>query len=153
MLLYEYRVDAFQSNPALFWILIALTSLSVFMNSYVIYSIIRNTNLHIPNNFLAAGLALDEIFLALTICLLQTLNLDWESISRASKLQDSHLGGCNSDFNFPESWTVCYSGFILNLESILNIIIVSCSISVALHIFSITILKFFAVLYPLKYIG
>ena len=94
--LYE-QLDVFQTSSLLFSFLILLTFLAVVSNGYVIITIIVNKKFHSPNHVLESGFAMANLLLALFICLLQTLPVNWMAIHLGKKLEGSHVGDCYSN--------------------------------------------------------
>ena len=88
------QLDVFHDSPILSWFLILLTFLAVFINVYVIITIIVNKKFHSPNHVLEGGFAVANLLLAMFICLLQTLPVNWTAIRRGKKLEGSFVGDC-----------------------------------------------------------
>ena len=103
---------------------------------------------------LAASLASADLLFAVAMCVLQTLDLNWDDIEISRKLEGSVIGDCNENNTLPDIREFyCYSPLLQYLEPVLTLIILSSSLVVVLHILLVTILKYLAVLKPLVYSG
>ena len=78
-----------------------MTFLAVVTNGHVTISIILNKKFHSPNHVLECGFAVANFLVAMFICLLQTLPVNWMAIILGKKLEGSHVGDCYSNEKLP----------------------------------------------------
>ena len=106
------QLDMFQTFPILSWFLILLTFLAVVTNGYVIINIIVNKKFHSPNHVLEGGFAVANLLLAMFICLLQTLPVNWMAIHLGKKIKGSYVGDCYSNETLPRIEEIIANGTI-----------------------------------------